>query len=30
VEHRYRQDSESCKGGYYFKGAHKISSHPVE
>lgn len=29
VEHRLRQDSESCKGGVYFQGEHKISTQPV-
>ncbi|RJR48122.1 MAG: hypothetical protein C4576_08780 [Desulfobacteraceae bacterium] len=30
VEHRSRQDSESCKGGIYFKGTHRMSQMPVE
>jgi len=29
VEHKNRADSENYQGGYYFKGVHKISSHPV-
>jgi hypothetical protein len=29
VEHLSRQDSESCRGGHYFNGEHRISSQPV-
>jgi hypothetical protein len=29
VEHLSRQDSENCKGGYYFKGVHSRSMSPV-
>lgn len=29
VEHRSKQDSESCRGGHYFKGEHKMSLAPV-
>ena len=29
VEHRSRQDSESCKAGHYFKGVHAQSLFPV-
>lgn len=30
VEHLSRLDSESCRGGHYFKGEHRQSSQPVE
>ena len=30
VEHLSRQDSEYCRGGFYFKGEHRLSVHPVE
>lgn len=30
VEHKERQDSEGCKGGFYFQGTHKMSEHPIE
>lgn len=30
VEHKTRTDSENCKGGFYFKGVHRISLRPVE
>lgn len=30
VEHLARQDSENCRAGIYFEGAHKLSSAPVE
>ena len=30
VEHMSRQDSENCRGGYHFKGEHKMSLNPVE
>jgi hypothetical protein len=29
VEHRLRQDSESCRAGIYFRGEHKMSTQPV-
>lgn len=30
VEHRSRQDSESCRGGHYFQGGeHRMSTQPV-
>lgn len=30
VEHLYRQDSEHCRGGHYFKGGeHRMSLQPV-
>jgi len=29
VKHRSRQDSEGCRGGAYFQGTHRPSSHPV-
>jgi len=30
AEHQHREDSESCIGGYYFRGNHKRSKHPIE
>ncbi|MBP1627348.1 MAG: hypothetical protein H6Q00_1823 [Holophagaceae bacterium] len=30
VEHVSRQDSENCKGGFHFKGDHRLSLSPVE
>ena len=30
VEHRSRRDSEGCKGGHYFLGAHRLSDSPVD
>ena len=30
VEHRLRQDSESCRGGIHFQGIHRMSTQPVE
>jgi hypothetical protein len=30
VEHLLRQDSETCRGGHYFKGDHQISSLAVK
>jgi len=30
VEHLSRQDSESCRGGHYFKGEHRLSTQPVK
>lgn len=29
VEHRLKQDSESCRGGVYFSGEHLMSTQPV-
>jgi hypothetical protein len=29
VEHKTHTDSENCKGGFYFKGEHRISLRPV-
>lgn len=29
AEHRVKQDSEGCRAGYYFQGAHRMSSAPV-
>jgi hypothetical protein len=29
LEHRFRQDSEGCKGGHYFHGIHQMSLQPV-
>ena len=29
VEHRSHQDSEHCKGGFHFKGEHRLSLEPV-
>jgi hypothetical protein len=30
IEHLSRQDSESCRGGVYFTGVHRLSTHSVE
>jgi hypothetical protein len=30
IVHKSRQDSENCRGGFYFKGEHKMSLQPVE
>jgi hypothetical protein len=29
VRHHSRQDSEGCEAGHYFKGTHRMSSHPI-